>query len=378
MTELQPAESSPMTFEIEGLDDSGLDYPLDYVLIRNEARTIYDVLRRINSGQYIMDPDFQRVFIWDERKQSKLIESVIKRIPLPAFYFAENRDGKMIVVDGLQRLGTFKRFVDEGSRLQLENDPELNGKRFADLSARLQNQFEDFNLIVHVIDWRTPDRVKFDIFGRVNSGVPLNRQQMRNALYNGKGTQFLREEVDTGLFKKAMYGRGTLNEMAPESVNRRWVNNMNDRHLINRFCAFDLLGFRKYQGDMDEFLNQALVHMNGMEDGEIERLRTRFRTGLSNNYSVFGINAFRVTTRSGRVYPFNAPLWDVMVTGLAGRDPDLVNSRRDALHRGFAGLMDDLLSPRYPDALSSNSNLKGNVINRFRKSREMFRRAFGD
>ena len=101
--------------EPEGLDEKDTswgDYPLDEVLIRNETRTIYEVVRRIKQGKYVMDPDFQRDFIWPEDKQSKLIESVVMRIPLPVFYLAEDDAGKMVVVDGLQRLSTFQRFVN--------------------------------------------------------------------------------------------------------------------------------------------------------------------------------------------------------------------------------------------------------------------------
>ncbi|MYA21998.1 MAG: DUF262 domain-containing protein, partial [Gemmatimonadetes bacterium] len=99
--------------KIEGLGDaqdaSWGDYPIDTMLIRNEPRTVHDILRRIEQEQFIMDPDFQRDFIWDEAKQSKLIESVVMRIPLPVFYLAEDEQGRMIVVDGLQRLSTFHR-----------------------------------------------------------------------------------------------------------------------------------------------------------------------------------------------------------------------------------------------------------------------------
>ena len=84
---------------MEGLDNSTLvndiedmvarEYPIDNILIRNEQRTVFEIMRRINTGVYILDPDFQRDFVWDEVKQSKLIESVLMRIPLPVFYLAE-------------------------------------------------------------------------------------------------------------------------------------------------------------------------------------------------------------------------------------------------------------------------------------------------
>ena len=125
--------------EIEGIVHEGDlslgDYPIDTLLIRTENRTVHDVLRRIDQGQYVMDPEFQRAFIWDDVKQSRLIESVLMRIPLPVFYLAEDSEGRMVVVDGLQRLSTFHRFVSGGFRLKLEKQAGLNGKRFREPSA---------------------------------------------------------------------------------------------------------------------------------------------------------------------------------------------------------------------------------------------------
>ena len=120
-----------------------------------------------------MDPDFQRDFIWPDDEQSKLIESVLMRIPLPVFYLAEDDQGRMIVVDGLQRLSTFKRFVNNALRLNLPEQSELNDKRFTDLSPKLQNRVEDCNLILYVIDAKVPERARLDIFERVNGGIPL-------------------------------------------------------------------------------------------------------------------------------------------------------------------------------------------------------------
>lgn len=182
--------------DIEGLDkDEDIsfgDYPIDTVLIRNENRTVHDVLRRIEKGSFVMDPDFQRDFIWPEDKQCKLIESVMMRIPLPVFYLAENSKGQMIVVDGLQRLSTFQRFVNNELKLKLPHQSELHNKYFQDLSPKLQNRVEDCNLVLYVIDAKVPAQALLDIFERVNGGVPLTRQQMRNCLFSGKATRFLK------------------------------------------------------------------------------------------------------------------------------------------------------------------------------------------
>ena len=358
--------------DLEGIGEDetlmGGDYPIDKVLIRNESRTVDEVLRRIHRNDYIMDPDFQRDFVWSESKQSRLIESVLMRMPLPALYLAENENGRMVVVDGLQRLSTFRRFVDGNSRLKLDNRPELNRKRFADLPYNLRRRIEDCYLLVYIIDSRVPDRMKFDIFHRVNSGVPLTRPQMRNALYNGKGTRFLRDESDTGLFKRIVDGSRLSKKTA--------TNRMDDRKFVNRFCAFHLLGVEAYQGDMDKFLDNAGHHMNGMDDRGISALRDQFQNGLDNNYRVFRKSAFRIIGRNHRVSDISEPLWDVMLVGLSQRDANLVNSHSGALYMAFI----DLLENRdfYVAVTRDDTDSRSAVLKRFSYSKRMFGEVFGD
>ena len=136
-----PESTAPKTEEPEGLDQetkSWGEYPIDEMLIRHESRTVFDVIRRMKGNMFVMNPDFQRDFIWSEDKQSKLIESVIMRIPLPVIYLAEDDEGRSIVVDGLQRLSTFKSFLNNDLKLRLDDRPELDGKRFSHSSYALR------------------------------------------------------------------------------------------------------------------------------------------------------------------------------------------------------------------------------------------------
>ena len=354
--------------EVEGIgspEDSGLggEYPLDTMLIRNEHRTVRDVLHRIERGDFIMDPDFQRDFIWDAGKQSKLIESVLMRIPLPVFYIAENSDGKLVVVDGLQRLSTFQNFATDRLRLRLPERPELNGKQFAEIDRKLQNRIEDCNLILYVIDSKAPERARLDIFDRVNSGVPLTRQQMRNSLYMGPATQFLKEQAEQDLFLKATGG----------SLNR---GQMRDREFINRFCGFHLLALDDYRGDMDLFLSQTLKRMNALETADLQNLSLRLNTGLANNYKLFDRYAFRKHTaeRLGRRGFINASLWDVMSIGLSRYDENQVNSSAARLRTEFYRL---LANPDFNDAITLGTNQATRVKLRFQMANRMFREVFG-
>ena len=323
----RPGISNRPAEEIEGMDDKGGswgDYPLDDLLIRHESRTVHGVMRRIDQSSYIMDPEFQRDFIWPEDKQSKLIESVIMRIPLPVFYMAEDEKGHMVVVDGLQRLSTFQRFIKNELKLKLADRNELNGKRFSDLPPKIQNRVEDCNLIFYIIDSKVPECARLDIFDRVNSGVPLTRQQMRNSLFMGQATRFLKEESRTQVFLNAT--GGSLNQAK-----------MRDREFVNRFCAFQLLGVKDYRGDMDEFLAKCLRVMN-QDDTPLDRLSAEFRRGLANNFRLFEGHAFRKHDKDQeRRNVINASLWDVMSTGLSRYEESRVaaNSERirDAVYR---------------------------------------------
>ena len=317
--------------EIEGIDPEGSswgDYPIDSFLIRAENRTIHDVVRRIDRGGYIMDPDFQRDFIWPEDKQSRLIESVIMRIPLPVFYLAEDNSGKMVVVDGLQRLTTFHRFIKDKLRLKLPDRKELNRKKFSDLESKLQNRIEDCNLTLYTIDSKVPERARLDIFERVNGGVPLTRQQMRNCLYMGNATRFLKKESQTDIFLQATDG----------SLRK---DTMRDREFVNRFCAFQLLGVDAYRGDMDDFLAQCLREMNRMSKSELSCLSVEFRRGLANNFELFGRNAFRKLPKNGRRSVLNASLWDVMSTGLSRYSEDQIEGLKESLYGSVCELLGD-------------------------------------
>ncbi|HEY4416547.1 MAG TPA: DUF262 domain-containing protein, partial [Verrucomicrobiae bacterium] len=250
--------------EIDGLDKSSMEdlgeYPIDSVLIRQEARSVFEIIRRMNpelkSGRFILDPDFQRDFVWDSEKQSKLIESVLMRIPLPVFYLAERPDGDVVVVDGLQRLSTFYSFISNGFKLKgLQYAKKLNGQSFNELPAKLKNRIEDTQLILYLIDAKVPEQAKLDIFDRVNSGVPLTRQQMRNSIYCGPGTLWLKNAAQGVDFKTATGG----------SIRS---GTMRDRECINRFCGFFLLGLHKYRGDIDAMLGDTLQLMNKLTDEE--------------------------------------------------------------------------------------------------------------
>ncbi|WP_176473356.1 DUF262 domain-containing protein [Niallia circulans] len=284
-------------------------YPEANIKVEREQYSIFELNRKFNRSQVILDPDFQREDVWKNRQKSELVESVLMGIPLPIFYLNETKEGKLVVVDGRQRLTAFFQYLNDEFKLtNLRILKELSFKKFSNLDPKLQSSLEDFQLIAQVIKPPTPDRIKFDIFDRVNrGGTPLNNQEMRNALYQGKSTELL------GLLTK----KSEFKKVTSNSINS---NRMKDRYMILRFIGFYLWNKStlidvngepiEYKGDIDEFLGKIMDYINDMDASEILSLENIFVKTMKNNQIVFSDNAFRRHSKNGKKQPINMLLFE--------------------------------------------------------------------
>jgi hypothetical protein len=365
---------------IEGLDVEGLDqtdngdwsdYSIDSVFVRNETRSVSDMIRRIDQGRCVLDPEFQRDFVWPEDKQSKLIQSAIMRIPLPVFYLAAANDGKIIIVDGLQRLTTFHRFVKGEFKLKgltkhktQQPDP-LENKKFSQLDIPLQERILDTQLITYILDANAPERARLDIFERVNSGVPLTRQQMRNALYSGAATTWLKEAAAGYPFRTATGGG-----LDPKT--------MRDREAINRFCAFFLLDWTNYKtGEMDSFLAKALVAMNRLTSEQLTKLRTVFDSSMRLNRDIFGDHAFRksLATSGSRRQVLNIAFFDICSVLFARFHQQILadSNLKKKVHTAISSLLTD---KAFVSAITYSTNSTQSVSTRFQMAEGKLEKLF--
>lgn len=273
--------------------------PFDPSLIRVNTRPMtIDLLRsRIEHQELDLAPDFQRKGgIWKADAQSRLIESMLIRIPLPAFYMDATNDEKWLVVDGLQRLTTIKKFmIDKTLRLSgLEFLIQIAGKSFDELPRNYQRRIAETQVTVYLIDKGTPDEVKFNIFKRINTGgLPLSTQEIRNALYQGEATKMLVRLADSDAFKRAVNYSIKDDRMA-------------DREFVLRYLAFTITPYMKYDGDFDRFLNKTMEDINKMPHRDREELEKKFIRSMNIARDIFGQNAFRKL--GGR--PVNKPLFE--------------------------------------------------------------------
>ncbi|MDJ0693444.1 DUF262 domain-containing protein [Mastigocoleus sp. MO_188.B34] len=292
--------------EEEEYEKKTFNYDPEKINIVTKEPTIDLLLRRIDEEALNLAPDFQRqAGIWNIEAKSRLIESILIRIPLPAFYIDGTNEEEWLVVDGLQRLSTLKQFVsDRTLKLTgLEYLIELEGKTYDELERRYQRRIEETQVTVYLIAKGTPLEVKYNIFKRINTGgIPLSNQELRHALNPGQATKFLERLAKCGEFAR-------LVELG-ESRKKR----MDDREFVLGFLAFKLTSYKEYQdGDRDTFLNQGLVKANQLSETELKNIENDFKKAMIAAFDIFGDNAFRKQSKSNkRKFPLNKALLGIL------------------------------------------------------------------
>lgn len=294
--------------EIDNSSDEDTLYPVE-VKIQRDMYSVRELKTDYEDKMLILAPDFQRESVWNLKQKSELIESILMGIPLPMVYFFEGDEGVIQVVDGKQRLTTLFEFLDNKYPLSqsLSILSHLRGLRYKDLKPSERTKIARHQFVAQTIIPPTPDKIKFDIFERVNrKGSTLNNQEMRNALYQGKATKLLNELAVNEFFLKA-----TDEAISP--------TRMKDKYLILRFFAFYLWKTKvlkdkdgelvKYASNIDEFVGKTMFFINRQNDSFIEELKVMFTESMQLAYKSRKKNAFRIPNKE-RKRPINMPLFE--------------------------------------------------------------------
>lgn len=297
--------------ELEDSDDKyekdSFEYDPDKINIATREPTIEQLLRRIGEEALDLAPDFQRqANIWQPDVKSRLIESILIRIPLPAFYIDATNDDKWVVVDGLQRLSALKEFVTDKKLILsgLEYLKNLNGKTYDQLEPRYQRRILETQPTVYLIEKGTPVEVKYNIFKRINTGgIPLSPQELRHALNPGKANDFLRKLANLPEFQKVI------------PLSSKKIKRMDDREFIVGCLAFMLTSYKNYSENKENsrnvFLSEALSKINNLTKAELINIEEKFKKAMLAAYDIFGDNAFRkISSKNNRRFPVNKSLFE--------------------------------------------------------------------
>ncbi|MCX2564709.1 DUF262 domain-containing protein [Acetobacter thailandicus] len=342
--------------------------------------TLREIFSQIEEKDIDLSPDFQREYVWKERQKTRLIESILLGIPLPAFYFNQSNTGDYQVVDGVQRLSTVALFMRGEHRLSgndLEYLSDLNDLTFIELDPPSIRRFKSAQIVVHVIEPQTPDEVKYDIFNRVNTlGSPLSAQEIRHAMSGPRSRAFLKELSESNVFDLAterFYWKKTS-----ELGSVRNSGRMSNRELVLRFCAFRESSIEHYRSfpSLDSFLVNFLKWIDAPEHAEntenhLVRLARDFERAMIAANKILGSAAFRRSVNKGnRRGPINRAVFEAQANALADyKLQELMPFQRD-ISKAF---QDAFYDPEYVRAVTVSTGDPYRVAYRLTRTREILK-----
>ena len=355
--------------EREQEDSSEIKRPFDpeKIKIRTVNIVVDQLVSRIGHDEIDLAPDFQRIAgIWDNKRKSRLIESLLLRIPIPVFYVAADENERWSVVDGLQRTSTIHAYVTGGYGLtQLEYLIKLDEYYYNDLPRAMQRRINETQLVVNVIESGTPKEVMFNIFRRINTGgMMLNGQEIRHALHPGTIRTYLKDLVGTEEFLQATNNSIKTDRMA-------------DRECALRFLAFHIEPWERYSAnDLDSYLGLTMERINAMGSIERTRLLMDFKKAMQAAFNIFGNDSFRKRySPNEKRHPISKALFEAWSVGLARRSNEdigiLVENREGVIDR-FMSLMND--DWEFDTAVSYSTGDPSRIRKRFQAIDELIER----
>jgi hypothetical protein len=309
--------------------------PLGYVISSYGADyTVDGLVKRIREGSVYV-PEFQRGFVWDIKDASRFVESLLLGLPVPSIFLSKEADtGKLLVVDGQQRLLSLRYFYDgiwEPSKREFSLrgvDPTFDGKTYRTLRDEDRRRLDDAILHVTVFKQDEPSEDQsgiYQVFERLNSGgKKLTPQEIRSAVHHSGGMRELLYDLNKNVDWRAIYGQED--------------GRMRDQELILRFLAF-YYEATEYKSPLVNFLNAFMGSHKKIEPPLAAEMNDVFSKTIHAIHEAIGGSAFRP------VRALNAAVFDSVMVGLARR-----------LSRGDVGNM-EALKAKYDELLHNQQFL---------------------
>ena len=345
------------------------------IKITPKTTSLDNIIKRLENEEIDLNPDFQRNGgLWDNSKMSRLIESIILRLPLPIFYFDISNNDKWIVIDGLQRLTTIKRFiVDKNLKLtNLEFLKEFQGKKFGDLERNIRRTIEETEIVTYQMEPQTPKEVRYSVFNRINTGgITLNPQEIRQALnQKNNGVKLLEEITKEKDFKNIV-----------NVTSKRMV----DRELVLRYIAFKKYNYRKLNQEkksLPKLLDETMeiVDTIEFENNEYAVMKTSLLKTLSDLIEIFEKKYLfnKKLIDNSKIKVLNKSLfeiWTVLVSDLDNKEILRLKNKKEILKEKYIELLKD---QDFNDAVTRGTNDRKSVVKRFSLLEKLIRSIIDD
>lgn len=375
---IQPAPFDEIEMELPKEEEPEAHIPARRIYTDQGDPEVDSLWGKYHRGKLVVQPDFQRHFVWDSLKSSRLLESALLDIPLPVIYLSEEADGKEYVIDGQQRLTSFFAFMDgkfpSGKEFRLGGlrvFPDLNGKSFAELPDSHQDKLRYYKIRAITFTKDSDANLKFEIFERLNTGaVTLNDQELRNCIFRGPYNDLLKRLSENDDF------RYLLGIDQPEK-------RMKDVELLLRFASFYHATYLRYSPPMRTFLNHDMEKYRALSSDESKRLEDAFKNAVWIIKSLLDKHAFKryykgdIKNKNGYWEPnkFNASLYDILMYQFATTDKNTVYQNLDSIREALIHLMTE--DPEFIASIELSTSSVQAVTKRFDKWRLMVQDLIG-
>ena len=254
-------------------------------IVTEPARYPLINLNEIFEENYNLKPEYQRKFVWDTVRKSRLIESFIINIPIPPIFLYEIEYSKYEVMDGQQRVNTILDYYNDKFSLSgLEIWKELNGKKYSELPKDIKAGIDRRYLSAIILlkesskDVFSEQKMKQFVFERLNTGgLRLENQEIRNALYPSKFNDLIIKLSENKIFKK-------LFDIGEER--------MKNYEMVLRFFTYKsacYLGISKSTKELLDTYTRIAQKFNSKQVNELKEL---FENTIKFVYECFGEKAF--------------------------------------------------------------------------------------
>lgn len=240
--------------------------PADMVSF-SEARSCHELVRLHERGKLIIQPNFQRDFVWPVADQTRFVDSLAKQLPIPSMCIGlDYKSETYQVIDGLQRISTIIKFLTDNKWRMAKvagvdsriagNTPEKIEAKYSKIYSRIEDTLLPVTLIRHDPSNAAHRSYIFNIFHRLNSGGRrLTAQEIRNCIYAGRFNELLRRMVRVERVVRALFG------IREGGASRRF----RDEEMLLRFFAFAET-YKDYKGSMTKHLNEYMHTKSGMSE----------------------------------------------------------------------------------------------------------------
>jgi hypothetical protein len=200
-------------------------------------------------------PDYQREMVWSPKQQSRFIESILIRLPVPFIFAADvgegDRKGSLEIIDGSQRIRTLDNFLSNKLRLQdLARLKSANGMRFLDFAKPRQLRFKRSTIRVIELTEKADEQARREMFDRLNSGgTKLTDMEVRRGVVDGAFMKFISKCADEALFK----------DMVP--LSERYAKRKEYEELALRYFAY-ADNYENFHKSVENFLTEYLQDRN--------------------------------------------------------------------------------------------------------------------